>query len=84
MGRTKQPFTLIKRETKDGKGIWYYRTYDAFGKRTTKKSTGQTNKNAAYNYCLQLFKDELLIPDSSIRLKDYIEKKQFFVWGECQ
>jgi len=31
-------------------GIWYYMTYDAFGKRTTKKSTGQTNKTAANKY----------------------------------
>ncbi|QEN03291.1 hypothetical protein EW093_00740 [Thiospirochaeta perfilievii] len=83
MGRPKEQFTLYKRETQNGKGIWYYRTYDAFGKRTTKKSTGQTNKTAAHNYCLQLFKDNLLISDSSIKINDYIKNKKFYVWGEC-
>lgn len=79
MGRPKQQFSLYKRDN----GIWYYMTYDAFGKRTTKKSTGQTNKTAAQNYCLNLFKDNLLIPDSSIRLKAYFEMKNFYVWGKC-
>lgn len=57
--------------------------YDAFGKRTTKKSTGMTNKTAAHNYCINLFKDNLLIPDASVKLKRYLEMKNFFVWGKC-
>ncbi|MGL1892160.1 MAG: tyrosine-type recombinase/integrase [Spirochaetaceae bacterium] len=79
MGRPKQQFSLYKRDN----GIWYYMTYDAFGKRTTKKSTGQTNKTAAHNYCLSLFKDNLLIPDSSVKISTYMEKKNFYVWGKC-
>ena len=79
MGRPKQQFSLFKRDN----GIWYYMTYDAFGKRTTKKSTGQTNKTAAHNYCLNLFKENLLITDSSLKISTYIEKTKFFVWGKC-
>lgn len=63
MGRYKQPFTIFKR----GK-YFYYRTYDARGVRTVAKSTGQTNKTAALNYCNELFKlDKLLNRNKTFR-----------------
>jgi len=43
----KQPYNLYPRKTKGGKIIWYYRTYDDGGNRTSGKSTGQTSKTAA-------------------------------------
>lgn len=83
LGRPKEQFTLYSRPNRKGKRIWYYRTYDAFGNRTSAKTTGQTSKAAARNFCISLFKDNLLIPDSSIKLSKYIESKNFYVWGEC-
>ena len=47
--RHRNPFTLIKRGD-----VWYYRTYDEYGRRTTKRSTGQTNKTLAERYCFKL------------------------------
>lgn len=84
MSREKQPFTLYLRKTKNGKGIWYYRTYDEFGRRTTGKSTGKTSKTQANIYCMQLFKENALIPNPSMKLKNYMRRKRFFEWGECQ
>jgi len=67
----------------NGKKMWYYRTYDEFGRRTAGKSTGETSKTKANIYCMELFKREQLIPDSSRKLGEYIAKKNFFVWGQC-
>lgn len=83
MGRTKEQFTLYSRPNSKGQKIWYYRTYDAFGRRTSGKTTGQTSKAAARNFCMNLFKDSLLIPDSSMKLSKYVKEKKFFEWGEC-
>jgi integrase len=68
----------------DGKKIWYYRTYDEFGKRTTGKSTGQTSKTKAEKYCIQLFKEDSLVPSSSIKLSQYVDQKNFFIYGKCE
>ena len=45
--RYRKPFTLIKRGE-----VWFYRSYGEYGRRTTKRSTGQTNKTVAERYCL--------------------------------
>lgn len=50
MSRYRENYTLFKR----GK-FWYYRTYDERGVRTTAKTTGQTNKTLAREYCEQLY-----------------------------
>lgn len=55
MSRYKQPYALYKR----GK-YWYYRTYTPDGLRTCGKSTGQTSKTAALNYCNKLYLNGLL------------------------
>lgn len=82
MSRYKQPFTLYKR----GK-YWYYRTYTPDGLRTSGKTTGQTSKNAAKEYCNNLylsgdlFKSEILFSkyaghffdDDSSYVKDRLE-----------
>ena len=67
----------------NGRKIWYYRTYDEFGNRTNGKTTGKTSKTLAEKYCIELFKNDLLIPDSSMKLSDYIKAKSFFTYGEC-
>lgn len=50
MSRYKENYTLFKR----GK-YWYYRTYDERGVRTTAKTTGQTSKTLAKEFCEQLY-----------------------------
>ena len=54
--RYREPYTLIPRKVSN-KTIWYYRTYDKEGKRTTARSTGQTAKTAARAYCATLHKE---------------------------
>ncbi|MDA3849966.1 MAG: tyrosine-type recombinase/integrase [Spirochaetaceae bacterium] len=83
MGRERKPYTLIQREMSNGKKIWYYRTYDQFGKRTSAKTTHQTSKTKADKYCMELFKEEMLIPDSSQTVSMYVQRKKIFQWGEC-
>lgn len=67
MSRYKQPYSLYKR----GK-YWYYRTYTPDGVRTTAKSTGQTSKNAAKEYCNNLFLQGFLFK-SSVTFRQYAE-----------
>ncbi len=67
MSRYKQPYSLYKR----GK-YWYYRTYTPDGVRTTAKTTGQTSKNAAKEYCDRLFLQGFLFR-SSVTFRQYAE-----------
>jgi integrase len=83
MGRERKPYTLYQREMSNGKKVWYYRTYDQFGKRTTGKTTHHTSKTKAEKYCIELFKEEMLIPDSSQNVSVYVKRKKLFQWGEC-
>lgn len=50
MSRYKQPYSIFKR----GK-YYYYRTYTPDGVRTVAKTTGQTSKSAAKDYCDKLY-----------------------------
>lgn len=84
MGRPKKQFSLYSRKNSSGKKIWYYRTYDEFGKRTTGKSTGQTSKTKAESYCIELLKENNLIPSSTMKLVDYVKMKHFFEYGVCE
>ena len=67
MSRYKQPYSLYKR----GK-YWYYRTYAPDGTRTTAKTTGQTSKTAAKEYCDRLFVQGFLFK-SSVTFRQYAE-----------
>lgn len=67
MGRYRKPFTLFKRGR-----YWYYRTYDSEGYRTAGKTTGQTIKKLAFEYCLELLKVNQL-GFTSLTLEDYSE-----------
>lgn len=60
MAYIRQNYTLYKR----GK-VWYYQTYAPDGTRTCGKSTGQTNKTCARNYCDDLLKHGLLYSGAS-------------------
>lgn len=61
--RFKQNFSLYPRRNKN-KTIWYYRTYDAEGKRTTGTSTGLSSRAKAQAFCEKLFSEGLLISSS--------------------
>lgn len=67
MARYRKPYTLFKR----GK-YWYYRTYNIQGVRTTAKSTGQTSKTLAIQYCekLKLFGNLINV---GMTFKEYAE-----------
>lgn len=65
MSKYRQPYTLFKR----GK-YWYFRTYSLDGVRTTAKTTGQTSKSAAKDYCDKLYLSGNLAT-SNITFKDY-------------
>ena len=77
----REPYTLIKRKTKNGKNIFYYRTYDQDGVRTTAKSTGQTSIGRARQYCQELIEKGLLVPDKEMTFKAY--SQDWWVWGKC-
>jgi integrase len=62
MPRYREPFTLYSIKTKDGKRVWYYRTYTPEGNRTSGKSTGKASKAEAYDYCNGLLRSGELIP----------------------
>jgi hypothetical protein len=47
----RKDFVLFKRGVTRGGSVWYYSTYDSYGRRTAARSTGQTNKTLAERYC---------------------------------
>lgn len=67
MGRYRKPFTLYKRGD-----YWYFKTYDSDGYRTTGKTTGQTRKKLAEEYCMELLKINQL-GFARLTLADYTE-----------
>lgn len=66
----KQPFYLTKRKLKKGKKIYYYYYYKNDGTRSVPKSTGFSNKQQAFNYCLTLFQ-RYGFENDRIKFKDY-------------
>lgn len=49
----KSPFYLFKRKLSSGKKMYYWYTYDKYGKRTTPESTGCTKRNDAVLFCMK-------------------------------
>ena len=62
MPRTKEVFTIYPRTLKNGKTVYYYRTYDENGMRTTGRTTNRATPAAARNYVMGLYRDGKLIP----------------------
>jgi len=81
MPRYKEPFTLYTRTNASGKEVYYYRTYDENGKRTTGRSTGLISKPAAKLFCMNLFKEGKLVPKQTETFADFSE--DFWVWDKC-
>lgn len=76
--RYRKPYTLLRREN----GVWYYRTYNSAGRRTTARSTGAKTKTAAREYCDRLFRRGELVPGAAMSLERYTV--DWWVWGRCQ
>ncbi len=83
MPRYKEPFSLYPRKTKKGVAVWYYRTYDKDGERTYGRSTGESSKTLARQYCQSLISKGRLIPQKSPTLAEWTEKRRWWIWGEC-
>lgn len=71
MGRYKESYTLYSRVRRNGKKVWYYKTYTLDGKQTSGKSTGCESKAKARLYCDDLFKKGLLWGGSCTYFRDY-------------
>jgi hypothetical protein len=79
--RYRQDYTLYRRKMKDGVAVWYYRTYDEYGSRTTGRSTGQTNKTNATKYCNELLRLGELVPIRDISFNNYTT--DWWIWERC-
>ncbi|MBN1519511.1 MAG: tyrosine-type recombinase/integrase [Spirochaetales bacterium] len=75
MGRTKQPYTLIKPEIKGGPYL-YRMGYDT--KRPAARSTGKTTRREAILYCEDMLKNK---GKSDPSLKEYT--KDFYIIDKC-
>lgn len=71
--RYKEEFTVFPRKSKKSLVVFYYRTYDEDGNRTTPRSTGQTSKSAAKTYCKELKRKGLLIPTKDVNFETYAQ-----------
>jgi len=84
MPRYKEPYTLYHVKTKKKGKVWYYRTYDKNGRRTSGRCTGQTSKTLARRYCDQLMMARELIPQpKSPTLAEWTKARHWWVWGKC-
>ncbi len=81
MARYKESFTLYPRPRPKGPPVWYYRTYDEFGERTSGHSTGLTSKTLARQYCMELYRQGRLTPSSDPYFRDYAAP--WWKWDEC-
>ena len=79
--RFKQPFTLYRRQLRDGTRVYYYRYYTGDGHRAGGRSTGQTTKAQALKYVLELIRTGRLDSPHEITFGTYAEN--WWVWGRC-
>ena len=80
--RHREPFSLYRRKNQKGSFVWYYRTYDEYGNRTTGKSTGEASKTKARQYCAKLIERGELVPIKEISFPAYTE--DWWKWDKCQ
>jgi integrase len=79
--RYRENWTLYKRNV-GKRSVWYYRTYDEFGQRTTGRSTGQTSKTLATNHCSKLLREGRLLPTSDLLFEEYAA--DWWTWGKSE
>lgn len=80
----RRDFTLFPRRLR-GAVVWYYRTYDADGRRQAARSTGQTSKTLAEKYCNKLLKEGRLAAPirKELTLSEWAAARNWWRWGEC-
>lgn len=82
MPRYRAAYSIFPRTLPSGVTVYYYRTYDADGRRTTARSTGKTSPSAARAYCDELLRAGTLVPDRSATLKSYTA--DWWLWDRCR
>jgi hypothetical protein len=82
--RYREPFTVFPRKMKSGLVVWYYQTYDNNNRRTTARSTGQTSKGAARDYCNKLYKEDALVPNRGSNLVFAKYAENWWIWDKCE
>jgi integrase len=60
-------YTLYTRKRTNGKPVYYWRTYDENGNRTSGKSTGCTNRRDANKYCRSLISFDMPVKNKSFK-----------------
>ena len=76
----KRPFTMFRRARKSGRPVWYFQTYDEYGRRTTARSTGHTNRAAAEHYVAEVL-NAGIHTRPEIRFAAYAES--WWDWDRC-
>ena len=84
MARYIEPYSLYRRRVRSDKIVRYYRSYDARGRRTVGRSTGQTSKTFARQHCQKLIAEGKLIPRNVPTLAEWAQQRRWWVWDECQ
>ncbi len=75
--RQRQNYSLYPRRTSRGRVVYYYRTYDELGARTTDKST----KTAAHAYVQDLIRRDELLPLKRQTFEAYV--RDWSIWESC-
>lgn len=80
--RYREPFSVFPRTLKSGRIVFYYQTYRQDGSRTNPRSTGQTTKTAARQWCLNRWKAGTLVEQKrTLTFRDYTQT--WFVYDKC-
>ena len=84
--RLREPFTIFQRKIPSGNKVFYYQTYNDQGKRTWARSTGQTTKTAAKNFCIALLKEGKIIPEIAPKRTPTLREfgENFWVHGKSE
>lgn len=77
-----QPFTLFKWKTKTKRVATYYVQFrDVDGRRLTPRSTGKTDRGAAFAWAMEQISSGTITKRKDIRFGDFA--KDWFVWDTC-
>jgi integrase len=71
--RVKDDFTVYPRKLGSGKVVFYYQCYDAAGRRTHGRSTGESRRTMAVKVCNALMRAGKLLPDTRKRIPAFEE-----------
>ena len=81
MARYKKKYSLYSRKMKNGEEVFYYRTYDEDGVRTSGISTGKTTQTVAEAFCDNLIAEGTLTRTKDVTFEKYAEN--WWIWDKC-